>query len=70
MSETARLMNFDEFRASCAPGQEASSFLEAVRQQRDYLRDTASAESFLRPGAISILGWVPWPDSANAPVAG
>lgn len=70
MSETARLMNFDEFRASCAAGEEANSFLQAVRQQRDYLRDTASAESFLRPGAISILGWVEWPDSAYAPVAG
>lgn len=70
MSETAKLMNFDEFRASCAAGEEANSFLEAVRQQRDYLRDTAAAEAILKPGAIRVLGWIEWPASAYAPVAG
>ncbi len=70
MSENAKLMNFDEFRASCATGEGANSFLEAVRQQRDYLRDTAAAEAILRPGAIRVLGWIQWPDSAYAPVAG
>ena len=69
MSETAKLMNFDEFRASAA-GEEANSFLEAVRQQRNYLRDTVAAEAILRPGAIRVLGWIQWPDSAYAPVAG
>ena len=70
MSETFKLMNFDEFRASCDAAVEATPFVEAVQQQRTYLHDTAAAESFLRPGALRVLGWVQWPDSAYAPVAG
>lgn len=70
MSETAKLMNFDEFRASCATGEKTNSFLEAVRQQLDHVRDTAAAEAILKPGAIRVLGWIQWPDSAYAPVAG
>ena len=69
MSETAKLMNFDEFRASCDGGVEEKPFVEAVRQQRDYLRDTAAAEAVLRPGAMGAMGWVVWEDNA-APVAG
>lgn len=67
MSETAKLMNFDEFRASC-DGEEAKPFVEAVRQQRDYLRDTEAAEAVLKVGSISALGWIEWPDNA-VPVA-
>jgi hypothetical protein len=69
MSETAKLMNFDEFRASCAASVEAEPFAEAVRQQRDYLRDTTAAEALLRPGAIGAMGWIEWPDNV-VPVVG
>ena len=68
MSETAKLMNFDEFRASCDAAVGATPFVEAVRQQRDYLRDTAAAEAVLRPGTISARGWPEWP--SVAPITG
>ena len=66
MSETAKLMNFDEFRTSCDARDDVKPFVEAVRQQRDYLRDTAAAEAVLKPGAISALGWPEWPSVAPA----
>jgi hypothetical protein len=58
MSKNEKLMTFEEFRAG------ATRFGEAVRQQLEFLRDTAAADEVLRPGAISALGWIPWDGAA------
>ena len=63
MSEIA-MMNFDEFRASCDAGEDARPVVEAARQQREFLRDPAAAESVLKPGAIGAKGWVVWDGNA------
>lgn len=62
MSENAKLMNFDEFRAACDAPAGGVSLIEAARQQLDHFRDRATAEALLRPGAISVLAWVMWKD--------
>ncbi len=58
MSKSETLMTFEEFRAG------ATQFGEAVRQQLNFLRDTAAADEVLRPGKISALGWIPWDDAS------
>lgn len=62
MSETTKLMSFQEFRA--ATGEHA----EAVRQQQEFFRDDAAADEIRRPGAISMSGWVKWADPIHVPV--
>lgn len=57
MSKNEKLMTFEEFRAG------ATAFGEAVRQQVDFLRNTAAADEVLRPGTIRALGWIPWDDA-------
>ena len=66
MSETTKLMSFQEFRASAG-----ELFEQAVRQQREFFRDAAAADEVLRPGVISLGTWVQW-DRGDAliPVAG
>jgi hypothetical protein len=66
MSENTKLMSFEEFRTSAG-----EQFGEAVRQQREFFREAAAADEVLRPGAISMGGWVQWdPIHALSPVAG
>lgn len=62
MSENAKLMNFEEFRAACDGPAGGVSLIEATRQQLEHFRDRAAAEALLRPGAISVLGWALWKD--------
>jgi hypothetical protein len=62
MSESTKLKNFEEFRAA-----EGEPFAEAIRQQREFLRDAAAADELLRPNAIALPGWSQWPpDNALA----
>jgi hypothetical protein len=65
MSESTKLMSFEEFRAA-----EAQPFGEAVRQQREFFRDAAAADAVLQPGAIRLAGWAEWPQHASHPSAG
>ena len=67
MSETTKLMNFEEFRAAAS-----EPFGEAIRQQREFFRDAAAADQIQKPGAIPLSGWAKWPDGVDvlAPVAG
>ena len=66
MSETTRLMSFEEFRA--AGGEHA----EAVRQQQEFFRDDAAADEIRRQGGISMATWPNWENRVSAviPVAG
>ena len=62
MSESTKLKNFEEFRAA-----EGEPFGEAIRQQREFLRDAAAADELLKPRALSLSGWAQWPpDNALA----
>lgn len=66
MSETTKLMNFEEFRAAAS-----EPFGEAVRQQREFFRDDDAAGKLLQPNAISMGTWRQWDDGyAFIPVAG
>jgi len=68
MSEIGKLMNFEEFRASCDAPAEADLLVAAVQQQREHFQDRAAAEAVLRPGALGMMGWVEWPQ-VSVPVA-
>lgn len=61
MSEIAKLMNFEEFRASCDAPLSQGLLVEAVMQQRAHFRDAAAAKEILKPGALGLLGWGEWP---------
>ena len=61
MAETGKLMNFEEFRASCDAPTEADLLVAAVQQQRVHFQDTAAAEAVLRAGALGTRGWAEWP---------
>ena len=62
MSETTKLMNFEEFRTA------TGEHLEAVRQQQEFFRDDTAADEIRRPGAIYMSGWTKWPDEIYVPV--
>ena len=62
MSRIGKLMDFEEFRASCeAPGSD-EAFVDAVLQQREHFRDRTAAEKLLRLGALGVKGWAEWPN--------
>ena len=56
MSASDKLLTFDEFRDSHG---------DALREQRENLRDDAAAEAVLREGARA-KGWVVWQENAIA----
>jgi hypothetical protein len=60
MSNDARPMSFDEFRASWDGAAEGQPQVKALQQQREFFRDPAHAEEILRPGAIPLAGWIVW----------
>ena len=62
MSETGKLMNFEEFRASCDALVEVDLLGAAVRQQREHFQNTAAAEAITRAGALGMMGWAAWPE--------
>jgi len=51
--QTAKLLSFDEFRAS--------SDLVAARH-REHFSDPETADALLREGKVSEMGWPEWPD--------
>jgi hypothetical protein len=61
MSEIGKLMNFEEFRASCDASAGADLLVAAVQQQREHFQDAAAAEAVLRAGALGMKGWAEWP---------
>lgn len=60
MSEIGKLMNFEEFRASCDVA-DTDLLGAAVQQQREHFQDAAAAEAVLRAGALGMKGWAEWP---------
>ena len=54
-------MDFEEFRESEPMG-------EVVRQQREHFRNFGAVEALLQPGALSVRGWIEWPDGAPTKV--
>ena len=61
MSNDQRLMDFEEFRESEPMG-------EVVRQQREHFRNFGAVEALLQPGALSVRGWIEWPDGSPTKV--
>jgi hypothetical protein len=60
MTNDARPMSFDEFRASWDGAAEGQPQVKALQQQREFFRDPARAEALLRPGAINLADWPLW----------
>lgn len=61
MSNNQRLMDFEEFRESEPMG-------EVVRQQRKHFSDIGAVDALFRPGALSVRGWIEWPDGTPTKV--
>jgi len=54
------LMTFDEFQTSWDAAENAAAN-DALRQQREFLREVGSADAILQPGTLPALGWAEWP---------
>ena len=65
MSETTKLMNFEEFRAA-----EDVPFGEARRQHAEFFRNAAAADEVLDAGGITMAQWTNWDNNAPVPSFG
>lgn len=62
MSESTKLMSFEEFRAAGG-----GTFTGVVQQQQAFFRDEAAANAMLEPGAVPLAGWAVWDGNAFVP---
>ena len=66
MPKTAMPMTFDEFRASSEAAENDRPIDVAVRQQRQWFRESSLVEQAVQSALRAVARWVPWdPDGAT-----